>query len=459
MKLRSLLLLGLAYSNSLLSVQGNTLVEFSMDKEPLWGAVGTCEYAPTKTEDVFFGRLSEERQSTIEIPPGQWDDKGQKFNVHGHEGEFVSWLGIVRHIARMGWPPFGRLLIQNTYFAGVTDCHTQTVEINGAGDFTAELDDFPDDLIPLVLVRVYGRVTGEIDGCPILQADYVRVWHFFQFNFMDYGVDHSNPEWRSRIKLPEDERIYHIGVSRKYYAERLGPTADQWSEINEYHRRQTEMEFEPQGREPYEPSATYQPTESEKDWMQPIPEKEWITVQSRPDEPNRSNFQLNGELQRIVSWFGIVREVTPDGIGKRGGRLLIENKYFNGTKSEKLQTVSIYGAGTFLAEVTNLSEELEPLLLVRVYGRVVRGENGLPVVKVRYLRGWHIAQYNFDDYGEDHTEPRWTKNRHLPAGEPLRQDKVSADYYVNSLGANDEEAKKIRKLYEWIAQYEKEHGK
>jgi hypothetical protein len=139
--------------------------------------------------------------------------------------------------------------------------------------------------------------------------------------------------------------------------------------------------------------------------------------------------------------------------------MLIENKYFNGTKSEKLQTVSIHGDGNFLAEVTNLSEELEPLLLVRVYGRVVREENGLPVVKARYVRGWHIAQYNFDDYGEDHTDPRWTKNRRLNALKPLRQDTVSADYYINCLGTNEEETKKIKKIFEWIDRYEKEHGK
>jgi hypothetical protein len=87
------------------------LVEFSMDKEPTWGvSVGTCEYTPTKTEELFFGRLSEERQSTIEIPPGEWNDKGEKFSLHGHEGEFVSWFGIVQQITRMGWPRLGDCL-------------------------------------------------------------------------------------------------------------------------------------------------------------------------------------------------------------------------------------------------------------------------------------------------------------------------------------------------------------
>jgi hypothetical protein len=455
MRLRSLLLFGFVHSGFLLAAHGNTLVEFSIDEAPLSdGAVGTCEYGPTDTEKPFLLRLSEEGRSTIETRPDEWGEP-QHFTLHGHQGEFVSWFGIVRHITRIGWPHHGRLLLQNTYFSQYTDCHTQTVEINGGGDFQAELSDLPDDVIPLVLVRVYGVVRQEIDGCPVISAEYVRVWHFFQFNFMDFGLDHSNPEWRNRIKLDPGERIYHIGVSPTYYAERLGPTSEQWQEIREYHRAQTELEFQREGFDPLDSSTHYKPTESEADYVDLIPEKDRITVKSRPDEPVQSSFQLKGDLDRRVSWFGIVREVTPDGLGKRGGRLLIENKYFNGNKDEKLQTVSIHGGGDFLADVTNLSEELAPMLLVRVYGRVVREENGVPVVKVRFLRGWHIGQYNFDDYGEDHSNPRWTKNRQLRPGEVVHQTKMSADYYNRYLGVNETEANKIREIFKWRADAEK----
>jgi hypothetical protein len=431
------------------SLCAETLVEFSMDKTPLENAVGTCEYGPADVEKPFFIRLSEEGQSTIETKPGELGEMVEHFTLAGHRGQFVSWFGIVRHIYRTGWPHRGRLLLQNTYFSGFTDCHTQTVEINGGGDFEAELSSLPDDIIPLVLVRVYGVVRGENEGRPVIEADYVRVWHFFQFNFMDYGADHSNPEWRKRIKLPEGERIYHIGVSPKYYEERLGPTFEEWREIREYHRRQTELEFEREGLGPLDPSPNYQPSEWEKDYFDDFPENERVTVQTKPGELPASTFELMGHLDRRVSWFGIVREVTPDGIGKRSGKLLIENKYFKGVGDAKLQTVSIQGRGNFVGEVSNLSEELAPMLLVRIYGRVLREENGVPVVKIIFLRGWHIGQYNFDDYGEDHGDPRWTKRLHLKSGEPVHQIKVSPEYYIDRLGPSDDQSQKIRDHFKW----------
>jgi hypothetical protein len=273
---------------------------------------------------------------------------------------------------------------------------------------------------------------------------------------MDFGVDHSNPEWRSRIKLEPNDSIYHIGVSPTYYTDRLGPTAEQWREIREYHQRQTELEFDREGLEPLDRSTSYKATEDEADYLDLLPEKERVTVESRPDESAHSAFQLKGGLDRRISWFGIVREVTPDGIGKRGGRLLIENKYFNGTKDEKLQTVSIQGGGDFVAEVTNLSEELAPMLLVRVYGRVIREENGIPVVRVRFLRGWHIGQYNFDDYGEDHGNPAWKRARHQKPGESVHQTAVTADYYINCLGPTAEQSQKIKDIFKWREEREKD---
>lgn len=437
-------------------LDAESVVEFSMDEAPLAGlAVGTCEYVPTDIEKPFFLRLGEQGQSTIETKPGELGEKGKSFTLHGHQGQFVSWFGIVRHIMRIGWPHCGRLLIQNTYFGEWTDCHTQTVEINGGGDFAAEVSDLPDDVIPLVLVRVYGVVREGDEGRPVIDADYVRVWHFFQFNFMDFGVDHSNPEWRNRIKLPPDESIYHIGVSPKYYEERLGPTAEEWDEIHEFHRRETELEFEREGLEPLDPSPNYRPTDWEKDYFEDFPENERVTVQSKPEENPASTFQLKGHLGQRVSWFGIVREVTPNAIGKRGGALLIENKYFKGSGDEKLQTVSIRGGGSFVAEVSNFSKELTPLMLVRVYGRVLREENGVPVVKVKFLRGWHIGQYNFDDYGEDHTDPRWTKSIHLKPGEPIHQDAVSAEYYIDRLSPTPEQTQKVREHFRWLNERDK----
>lgn len=149
----------------------------------------------------------------------------------------------------------------------------------------------------------------------------------------------------------------------------------------------------------------------------------------------------------------------PKGLGKRGGTLLIENKYFKGSGDEKLQTVSIRGAGDFKAEVTNLSEELMPPMLVRIYGRVVREENGLPVVAVSHLRGWHIGQFNFDDYGEDHSNPRWTNNIRLAQSDSVHENEMSADYYIKRLAPTDEQAKKIQEHFKWAKQWEREKEK
>src|SRR5437868_3135828 len=122
------LVISLVNAALLLTAEAKTVVEFSVDKAPLGGlAVGTCEYSPTETEKPFLLRLSEEGQSTIETRPGELG-AAKKFTLHGHKGEFVSWLGIARYITRFGWPHHGRVILQNTYFELFTDCHTQTVE-------------------------------------------------------------------------------------------------------------------------------------------------------------------------------------------------------------------------------------------------------------------------------------------------------------------------------------------
>ena len=158
------------------------------------------------------------------------------FQLDGHRDQFVSWWGIVRDIRRASTGKGAALLLQNTYDDGQTDCNFQTVMLNGAGDFEEDLSELPMDIIPLVLVRVYGVVTGKRETRPVLSAEYVRVWHWFQFNLMDFGEDHSNPEWKKRRNLPSDALIYYL-ISPEYYLERLGPTKEEWEQIKAYHRR------------------------------------------------------------------------------------------------------------------------------------------------------------------------------------------------------------------------------
>jgi len=52
------------------------------------------------------------------------------------------------------------------------------------------------------LVRIYGTVTGEKLSVPEVRVDYIRVWPWRTFNFMDLtGNDHTNPRWRKVSKV------------------------------------------------------------------------------------------------------------------------------------------------------------------------------------------------------------------------------------------------------------------
>ncbi len=52
---------------------------------------------------------------------------------------------------------------------------------------------------------------------------------------------------------------------------------------------------------------------------------------------------LFGKRSKLISWFGIVRELPI----KAGGPYLIEHKYFDGLNDEHIQLVSLYGTGDF----------------------------------------------------------------------------------------------------------------
>ena len=441
MRFRFLLWLTFFHSGLLFTAGGKTIFEFSVDEPVPRDSVGTCMYTPTEMEKPFFERLSENDQVTLNSK----DDAEHKetFLLQGHDGKFVSWSGIVRGVTRKEGGA-GSLLIENKYFAGLGDCHTQTVDIGGAGDFIVTLEKIPEDIIPLVLIRAYGVAEGEDAGRPVVKPEYVRVWHWGQFNLSDaLGKDRGNPEWRKRMRLPENESIYHIGVSPKYYYERLGPTKDEWDEIKAYHRGDTWIEV---SRVPYESkdgTATYAPTEEEQPFFDRLAPKDRVTVESKPQETEHAKFQLRGHVGKFVSWFGIIHEATAYR-SKPGGFVLIENKYFKGGGDQNLQTVSLRGGGDFKAEMTTFSEDLAPLCLVRIYGNVLREEGEVPVIEAAYVRIWDVGQYNFDEYGVDRTSQRWTKNRSLKSNEPVHASTLSAEYYIKRLGPTGDQAQKIK---------------
>jgi hypothetical protein len=202
---------------------------------------------------------------------------------------------------------------------------------------------------------------------------------------------------------------------------------------------------------PIFPDTANTPTKIELDYFDHLKSQNKITIQSRPGEDPRLSFSLRGHIGELVSWFGIVRDAKP-AIFKPGGTLFIEHKYFNGTSDERLQTVSIKGGGSFRAELTRFSEGITPLMLVRVYGVVVREERHGPVVDVAYIRAWPWGRFNFKDYGQDRGYRFWKKNMELKSGEGVYQTAVSPDYYARLLGPSEDQ----KRLLEAEIQAEKE---
>jgi hypothetical protein len=74
---------------------------------------------------------------------------------------------------------------------------------------------------PLALVRVYGKASKDKTGGAVIAAEYVRVWDWGLFAFMDYGKDKSNPKWAALRKVAGD-KSYSSRPTPAYYEELLG---------------------------------------------------------------------------------------------------------------------------------------------------------------------------------------------------------------------------------------------
>ncbi|MCB1275411.1 hypothetical protein [Prosthecobacter sp.] len=116
---------------------------------------------------------------------------------------------------------------------------------------------------------------------------------------------------------------------------------------------------------------------------------------------------LLGFKGKLVSWFGIVREI-PEG-GK--GTFLIENKYYDGLNDAHMQLASLYGAGDFRVEAVDSKKQIKHHCLVRVIGDVTGEKEGAPVVKAQYIRVWNLGDFAFMDYGVDASNERWVRLR------------------------------------------------
>lgn len=196
--------------SSVVAMPNDTKVENSKQLPPARNVLTTVQYAPTETEQPFFNKLAGEEKITTD------------YSIRNKTGTYVGWFGIVRKIDEDKAKGITTLLVEMKYFDGLTDGHIMTVSFYGDGDFNVVANGIGLGLKPLSLVKVYGTVEQQTVSTPELHAEYIRQWDWGSFNFMDYGKDNTNPEWRKLNKITDLEGIYEANPTQKYYEERLG---------------------------------------------------------------------------------------------------------------------------------------------------------------------------------------------------------------------------------------------
>ena len=153
-----------------------------------------------------------------------------------------------------------------------------------------------------------------------------------------------------------------------------------------------------------------------------------------PDVGGDSGFEakkpgsLIGKKGKLISWFGIVRELPT----KQGGLYLIEHKHFDGLNDDHIQLASLFGVGDFRVTAADPKSELKRLSLVRVIGTVTDEVDGVPTVKADYIRVWHLGDFTFMDYGADATNEIWKKMRQKV--DLIYSPDPDATYYEKLLG-------------------------
>jgi len=179
--------------------------------------LSTCAYVPVELEKPFLQKLPSNEQVTGSF-------LGPAYTIQGKRGRYISWFGVVRGISLESDSKKVRLLLEQKFFDGLTDCHIMLVAFTGAGDFRALLEVDPQLIPPLSLVRVYGNVVDESFGTPEVAVEYIRVWPWLSFTFTDLGAaDHGNPRWASYCATCKRKgRIYDPFPKEDYYRGMLG---------------------------------------------------------------------------------------------------------------------------------------------------------------------------------------------------------------------------------------------
>lgn len=119
-------------------------------------------------------------------------------------------------------------------------------------------------------------------------------------------------------------------------------------------------------------------------------------------------FTMHGKTGKEVAWLGIVRGIRPASGPEGEVTLLVQHHFFDGLTDCHIMMVGKSGDGDFLAKLKVDPNAIPALSLVRIYGKVTREENKVPLVAVEYVRVWPWMAFTFTDLsGDDHSNPKW----------------------------------------------------
>jgi len=167
-------------------------------------------------------------------------------------------------------------------------------------------------------------------------------------------------------------------------------------------------------------TCSYAPAAAEKPYFSRLPKSEVVTGSFM--EP----YSIHNKKSINVSWFAIVRGITPEPDSDKRFTLLLEHKFFDGMTDCHIMLVSVAGGGDFRATVeTDGAQSIPALALVRVYGVVTKEEGGVPTVTADYIRVWPWHTFTLTDLGStgdamisvSHSQNRLTRGGGIPLGE------------------------------------------
>jgi len=142
---------------------------------------------------------------------------------------------------------------------------------------------------------------------------------------------------------------------------------------------------------------------------------------------------MKAEVGKEVAWFGVARGYKADA-ARDETRILLENKYFDGLTDTHILCVSFAGGGDFVAVLPGTGYGVQPLGLLRVYGKVVSVKDGVPRVEAEYVRQFAWGRYCFMMVnGKPAGNQAWRKLCKV-ADDDIYEPFPDPQYYVDRLG-------------------------